>query len=73
MSPNVKIFIDDVFISEDNDSEELKYIIEIIEKAIELDNSTYISIFEKKDFNISLKDSIQIDYSTLTNITQRDV
>lgn len=51
----------------------MKYIIEIIEKAIELDDSTYISIFEKKDFNISLKDSIQIDYSTLTNITQRDV
>ena len=73
VNSNVKIFIDDVFLSEDNDSEELKYIIEIIEKAIELDDSTYISIFEKKDFNISLKDSIQIDYSTLTNITQRDV
>lgn len=73
VNSNVKIFIDDVFLSEDNDSEELKYIIEIIEKAIELDDSTYISIFQKKDFNISLKDSIQIDYSALTNITQRDV
>lgn len=73
VNSNIKTFIDDVFLSEDNDSEELKYIIEILKKAIELDDSTYISIFEKKDFNISLKDSIQIDYSTLTNITQRDV
>lgn len=73
VNSNIKIFIDDVFVDEDNDSEELEYLIEIIEKAIKLDDSTYISIFENKEFNISLKDDIQIDYSTLSNVTKRDV
>lgn len=73
VNSNIKIFIDDVFLSEDNDSEDLEYLIEIIEKAIKLDDLTYISIFENKKFNIYLNDFIHIDYSTLTNITQRDV
>lgn len=70
---NIKTFIDDVFLSEDNDNEDLEYLIEIIEKAIKLDDSTYKSIIENKNFNISLKDSLQIDYSALTNISQKDV
>lgn len=73
VNSNIKTFIDNVFLNEDNDSEDLEYLIEIIEKAIELDDLTYISIFENKEFNISLKGDIQIDYSTLTNITQRDI
>ena len=73
VNSNIKPFIDNVFLSEDNDSEDLEYIIEIIEKAIKLDDLTYISIFENKKFNIYLNDFIQIDYSKLTNITQRDV
>lgn len=54
VNSNIKIFIDDVFLSEDNDSEDLEYLIEIIEKAIKLDDLTYISIFENKKFNIYL-------------------
>lgn len=73
VNSNIKPFIDNVFLSEDNDSEDLEYIIEIIEKAIKLDDLTYISIFENKKFYIYLNDFIHIDYSTLTNITQRDV
>lgn len=73
VNSNIKPFIDNVFLSEDNDSEDLEYIIEIIEKAIKLDDLTYISIFENKKFNIYLNDFIHIDYSRLTNITQRDV
>jgi hypothetical protein len=73
VNSNIKPFIDNVFLSEDNDGEDLEYIIEIIEKAIKLDDLTYISIFENKKFYIYLNDFIHIDYSTLTNITQRDV
>ena len=73
VNSNIKPFIDNVFLSEDNDSEDLEYLIEIIEKAIKLDDLTYVSIFENKKFNIYLNDFIHIDYSTLTNITQRDV
>lgn len=73
VNSNIKVFIDNVFLSEDNDSEVLEYLIEIIEKAIKLDDLTYISIFENKKFNVYLNDFIHIDYSTLTNITQRDV
>lgn len=73
VNSNIKAFIDNVFLSEDNNSEVLEYLIEIIEKAIKLDDLTYISIFENKKFNIYLNDFIHIDYSTLTNITQRDV
>lgn len=70
---NIKTFIDDVFLREDNDNEDFEYLIEIIEKAIKLDDSTYKSIFENKNFNISLKDRLQVDYSILTNISQKDV
>ena len=73
VNSNIKTFIDDVFLSEDNDSEDLESLIEIIEKAINLDDLTYVSIFENKKFNISLKDNIHIDYSTLTNTSQKDV
>lgn len=73
VNSNIKVFIDNVFLSEDNDSEVLEYLIEIIEKAIKLDDLTYISIFENKKFNVYLNDFIHIDYSTLTNITQKDV
>lgn len=72
VNSNIKTFIDDVFLDEGN-NEDLEYIIELIQKAIKLDDSTYKSIFEKKNFDIYLNDFIQIDYSTLTNITQRDV
>ena len=73
VNSNIKTFIDDVFLSEDNDNEDLVNLIELMEKAIELDDSTYKSIFEHKKFNVYLNDIIQIDYSTLTNITQKDV
>lgn len=73
VNSNIKTFIDDVFLSEDNDNEDLVNLIELMEKAIELDDSTYKSIFEHKKFNVYLNDFIQIDYSTLTNITQKDV
>lgn len=72
VNSNIKTFIDGVFLDEDN-NEDLEYIIELIQKAIKLDDSTYKSIFEKKKFDIYLNDCIEIDYSTLTNITKRDV